>query len=327
MNRFIPEDEFPQDGSPEERLTFLVRYAAIAPSSHNTQPWKFDVGSGRIGIHIDEDGWLRVADQDRRELHVSIGCALENLLIAAEHFGYEHHTCYFPNGTDGETLAAVVDLSSGGDPETDRDEFFEAIPRRHTNHETYDARRPSEEALQRLRDSVVEEEVQLLLTDDDETKRTFDRLVARANALQFADPEWREELGHWLGKGVFGTSWITSKMSQLAVTYLDLSGSTTKTDSELLRSAPILGMVATSDNNPPTQVKAGQVLERVWLRATTLEISLHPMNQILQVPETKQEVVSLVPSSDQNPQITFRLGYAEPEEKSTPRRELDEVLL
>jgi hypothetical protein len=86
-------------------------------------------------------------------------------------------------------------------------------------------------------------------------------------------------------------------------------------------------VVATTDNRPSARLKAGQVLERIWLRATTLEMSLHPMNQILQVPETKPEVISLLPSAGAHPQIAFRLGYAEPEEEATPRRDFDEVLL
>ncbi|KAF5410530.1 MAG: hypothetical protein C5S47_06520 [Candidatus Methanogasteraceae archaeon] len=37
---------------------------------------------------MDTTRWLKVADSDQRELHVSIGCAPENLLIATGHFGY-----------------------------------------------------------------------------------------------------------------------------------------------------------------------------------------------------------------------------------------------
>ena len=99
MHRHIDEQDYPESGSPEARLAFLVRYAAIAPSSHNTQPWSFEVGEGGVDLHIEEAGWLRVADQDRRELHVSLGCALENLLVAAEHFGYGHRTTYFPQAS------------------------------------------------------------------------------------------------------------------------------------------------------------------------------------------------------------------------------------
>ena len=183
------------------------------------------------------------------------------------------------------------------------------------------------EELARLRGCVVEEGIGLLLTQDLDTKRKVDELVVRADALQFADPACREELGHWLGQGVFGTSWITSKMSQLAVTYLNLSKSTAKKDAELLRSAPVLGVITTASESPAAQVRAGQAFERVWLRATALGMSLHPMNQVLQLPDVKREVRELLPSPDDHPQITFRLGYAKPDRTSTPRRPLEEMVL
>ena len=328
MDPSIPENEFPRAGRIQDKLTFLVRYARIAPSSHNTQPWTFDIEPGRITLHTDAARWLRIADRDRRELHVSIGCALENLLVAAEHYGFAHRTQYRPAKSAEDTLTVTVDLSPGGTPSSYRDGLLDAIPRRHTNHKVYDGTHPSDEDLERLRERVVEAGVRVFLTNDSDTKRTVDALIARANAIQFADPEWREELGYWLGMGVFGTSWITSKMSQLAVTHLNLSTSTTKHDSDLLQSAPFLGVIATVDNQPTAQVHAGQALERIWLQATALGLDLHPMNQILQVPDVKQEVVPLLPSQNQSPQIAFRLGYAtEPEETSTPRRDMSELIL
>jgi hypothetical protein len=80
-------------------------------------------------------------------------------------------------------------------------------------------------------------------------------------------------------------------------------------------------------NNRESQVKVGQVFERVCLAATILGIRVHPMSQILQIPELKIEVGELIPKSDVFPQHTFRLGYAELEKEHTPRRQLDEVLV
>ncbi len=72
------EDQFPTTGPLTDRLRFLVRYAVLAPSSHNTQPWKFRIADDRIDVFMDQSRWLKVADDDQRELHISIACALEN---------------------------------------------------------------------------------------------------------------------------------------------------------------------------------------------------------------------------------------------------------
>jgi nitroreductase len=37
------ETKFPEQSSPAEKLKFLLQYAVLAPSSHNTQPWLFRI--------------------------------------------------------------------------------------------------------------------------------------------------------------------------------------------------------------------------------------------------------------------------------------------
>src|SRR5688572_2347769 len=73
---------------PEERLAFLVRFAVLAPSGHNSQPWKFLVAPGKVSVAPDMDRALPESDRDHRQLYLSVGCALENLCAAAEWYGY-----------------------------------------------------------------------------------------------------------------------------------------------------------------------------------------------------------------------------------------------
>jgi hypothetical protein len=104
--------EFPSAADPAEQAAFLVGYAILAPSTKNTQPWRFQVDGGEVGIWRDTSRWLRVADRDQRELHISLGCALENLLVAAEHFGLSHEVTYWPNGETWD-LATRVRFAKG----------------------------------------------------------------------------------------------------------------------------------------------------------------------------------------------------------------------
>jgi hypothetical protein len=72
-------------------------------------------------------------------------------------------------------------------------------------------------------------------------KRKVDELIIRGAATQFSDSAYREELGYWIGQGVFGTPWLMSKMAQFAVTYMNMSKGQAKKDSEVLMSAPCSG--------------------------------------------------------------------------------------
>ena len=74
----ISESNFPLNGAESEKLKFLIRYAILAPSSHNTQPWLFRIREeNTIEIYADPARQLKVADRDEREMHISIGCAAE----------------------------------------------------------------------------------------------------------------------------------------------------------------------------------------------------------------------------------------------------------
>lgn len=323
----VQEHDFPHDGTPNAKLQFLLHYAILAPSSHNTQPWKFAVGVDQITIFADKSRWLRIADQDQRELYVSLGCALENMLVAAEHFGYAYRVTYCPEPANGELAATVSFMPSGQSLPAGNASLFEAIPRRHTNHKVYAERPIPDGDLQQLQNCCVEEGIQLHLTTDMAIKRQIDDLVVRADILQFADPDWREELGYWIGQGAFGTPWLIAKLGQLAVTYLNMGQGSAKKDSEVLLSAPVLAAISSQTDDRTAQIKVGQVFERVALMATALGIRVHPMNQILQVPEIKAEVARIIPTPGAVPQLTFRMGYAEADQDHSPRRPLEEVLV
>jgi hypothetical protein len=111
----VSEDEFPRSSPIEAQLGFLLRYAILAPSVRNTQPWAFSVQGNRVHLIADIRKAQPVADPDRRELHISLGCALENLLVAAEHFGFGHRTAYFPE-RGAPDLVATVTFEPGGTP-------------------------------------------------------------------------------------------------------------------------------------------------------------------------------------------------------------------
>lgn len=325
--RLAPHD-FPHRGSERDQLSFLLRYAILAPSSHNTQPWQFRMAGSELLLYADPERWLKVADPDQRELHISLGCALENLIVAAEHFGFGADVIYDPSG-GRDPLAAVVRLERGRPPSPFRGEdLFQSIEARRTNHKIYEPRSVAPQVLARLRACCVPGEgLALFLTSDHDVKRKVHGLVVHADAVQFADPAWREELGHWIGQGVFGAPWLIAKMSQLAVTYLDLGHATARADSQVLMSAPMLGVITSAANDREAQVRSGQLFERVHLAATHSGVALQPMSQIVELADTKAALASLLPGDIGFPQQPFRLGYADPEPEHTPRRPLEEVML
>ena len=74
----------------EPALEDALRLASLAPSGHNAQPWTVRVPeSNRLVIGTARDRWLPAVDPGNRELLLSLGCFLENLVVSAGHLGLE----------------------------------------------------------------------------------------------------------------------------------------------------------------------------------------------------------------------------------------------
>ncbi len=321
----VSQDDFPARGTRSEQLRFLLRYAILAPSSHNTQPWRFSVSNSHIDVFTDGDRWLKVADADGRELRLSIGCALENLLIAAEHFGLKHQVTYLPDA-GSEELVATVRIDSDGSPSPLRPPvLFDMLAVRRTSHLEHDGRSISDNVQERLRECCVEEGIHLYLTSAVATKRRIDELIVRADLIQFADPAFRKELAYWIGEGVFGTSRLMSKLLKMTVARINMGRSQSQRDSALVMSSPVFGIFGSSGDDWTTQIKMGQVFERMCLLAASMNLWTQPMSQIVELPELRDEVARIIPERDIVPEHPFRLGYAAPP-APTPRRPLEQVV-
>jgi len=330
----VSHSDFPANSSQQDRLSFLLRYAILAPSSHNSQPWKFNVSKEGIRVYADETRWLSVADPDQREMYISIGCALENLAIAAEHFGYSSNVTY---SFGRDEPVALFRMQPEALPADDLNgHLFSAITSRGTNRNPYEARRISADDLAMLHSCIYDPEVSIYLADDAATRDGFRRLAVQADEIQYRDADYKSELGHWLGQGGMGPTGLKAMASQLAVVFLDAGPDQVARDAELINSSPYIGFVATSKSENESisdfkisALRAGRALERFWLAATALGLGLQPMSQALEVQETKEAAAGLLPTNTGNMsrlQQTFRLGYAPDPGEHTPRRPLEEMM-
>ncbi|WP_380676698.1 Acg family FMN-binding oxidoreductase [Salinigranum sp. GCM10025319] len=313
---------FPGDGPREAQVEFLLRYAILAPSSHNSQPWRFSIDEGSVDVYADEARWLPVADADRREWYVSVGCALENLLVAAERFGFEHDVTYFPS--DDESHVAHVVLSPGGSRSPHRGGLFDALTARSTNHGPYYGS-VSTETLDAFESAVTDPDLWVRFVEATETRERIGSLITHADRRQFEDPEYRRELGEWIGNGALATSWVKAKLGQLAVTHLDLGDRQAATDSVLVESAPVVVVLGADADTPSARVRVGQTFERLALLATTEGLSVHPMSQVLELPDLRAELTETLDVEGSVLHL-FRLGYADPDGGHSSRRPLPAVL-
>jgi len=324
----VAEQDYPHGSAIENQLAFLIRYAILAPSVKNSQPWAFSVQGNQIHLLADLRRGQAIADPDRRELYISLGCALENLLVAAEHFGFRHGVAYFPEQARQE-LVATVSFSPGGVRSRTREAAgLNAILRRHNDNSVFRSVALPADITLRLMACSAESDLQVQLTDDRHFRRWIDLLTGEADRAEFADPAFRRELASWIGRGVFGQPPLIARLGKLAVSRVDLGETVAQQDHEIVDSAAMLGLICAMGDSHLMHVRTGQLFERLWLTATGLGISLHPMSQTMRHPELRAAVGELLPWAGWTPQHLFRVGQsARQDDDHTPRRPLEDVLV
>jgi hypothetical protein len=168
----------------------LVQYATLAASSHNTQPWKFKLRPGRVTILPDLERCCPEVDPDEHHLYASLGCAAENLLLAAQAAGLAGHPCYDP---------ALSSLAVELEPAAPRrSPLFDAIPRRQCSRTEYDGARLSADSLRLLADAARGDGVSLVFLTEPKQKEQVAEYVAAGNTAQFANVHWAREVKKWI---------------------------------------------------------------------------------------------------------------------------------
>ncbi len=319
--------DFPRIYPIQEQLRFLVRYAVIAPSTRNTQPWRFRVDRDRIVIRADLTRAQPAADRDRRELYLSLGCALENLLVAAEQFGFRHTVAYLPEWPDEEVAAMVAFRPGGhGSPER-RGLTLQTLLVRRSAHGRFSDEPVDDADAAALRACLTERELELSFVTEPERRRVVQGLHRIANRLALADPDYREELAEWVGQGAFGTPWPVSRIGRAALSNRRVAQQLAGLDAVAVGSSPLLALLSSRDDDRPSQIRSGQLLERVWLTAASRGLALQPLSAALETPRLRARLSRVMGAGLPWAQQLMRIGHPrEPGRHRTPRRPLDEVI-
>ena len=179
----------------------LVPAAILAANAHNAQPWRFRIEENRIDLFADHARGIGTVDPDAREMDISLGCALENLHMAARAKGYDDWIALAPDAADPSHVARI-DLAPG---EVDVSPLFTEIPHRHTNRYDYDVARPIPPATLDALDALADDPAARLVwfASPDERQAVARRLVAAAAAID-ADRQQAADNGH-VGCASIGT--------------------------------------------------------------------------------------------------------------------------
>ncbi|QCF26153.1 Acg family FMN-binding oxidoreductase [Hydrocarboniclastica marina] len=309
----------------------LVRYATLAASSHNTQPWIFKLEKNQIRILPDLSRRCPAVDPDDHHLYASLGCAAENLLLAAEAAGLKGHCIY-----DASTSGVKINFEETA---PFRSHLFEAIPERQCSRVEYDGSQLPAEQLHQLEEAGQGNGVSIMLFTDNDRKEQIARYVSDGNIAQFRDDAWARELKSWIrfsareavasGDGLFGPVMgspdVPRWLGLLAMRFGFSAKKQNQKDYTNIRSSSAIAIVVSDIDDKPHWVEAGRCYERLALQATALGLRTAFINQPVEVAPIRAEFARFLGVGNRRPDLMVRIGRG-PEAPRSLRRPVDEVL-
>jgi len=321
----------------KQDLIDLIKYAIKAPSGHNSQPWKFKLGKNSITIFPDYQRVLPVADPDNHELFISLGCALENLIIAAGYFGY--HTDIEMNMEDPFKESIRVVLSSGNNQ--NYDQLFKNIEIRQSTRSKFNKALIPPADIEKLNEAGKQGQVLFLLFTEPGQIDPVIEITKRATVLRLSKKEFINELMQWIrfnkktakktGDGLYsGAIGSPSVPKWLGKLFLNLTYDPKmegrKNVNLMKNSSGILIFIA-KENNKEAWVNLGRSFQRVVLTATSLNINHAHINSACEeIAARKKLAEALQLNPEEQPLLIIRIGYSAKRPYSF-RRPIGEVLI
>lgn len=312
----------------------MAESARLAPSVHNTQPWRFEPLDDGLAVHEDAGRCLPSLDPLGRERAISCGAAVVNAAVALAHAGLQPRVDLLPDAAR-PALLATVRAAHPAAPSGVDERRYAAIPTRRAHRRLHQRRELTSDDVEALCEAVAGEGARPVVPDAP-TRRRLGALLRRAVSHQLADAEHLAEVDRWVrhpgdpkehADGIpvasLGTTpypadsivhdgWDAEELDEVPV------------EAELEQSTVIA--ITTRGDARRDWLVAGMALERLWLDAAARDLAVTFADQATQWAQTRDEAAAVLAAPGEL-QLVLRLGYPLVDVPPTPRRPLTELWL
>jgi hypothetical protein len=303
----------PLEAAAPDRTTELVRAATLAANGHNTQPWIFEIGDSRIAIRPDLDRRTPVVDADDHHLYASLGCAAENLVLAAAVFGLAAEARSSADGIEIDLIPGDVEPSP----------LVRQIVVRQCSRVEYDGRKLATGDLDRLAEAGRRDGVECRIFESDEEMAKLCDLVVEANTEQLEDGAFVSELCDWirfnagqalasrdgLYSGAMGSPSLPAWLGRRILPLVLRPKSESEKTAAQVRSSAGLALFCAQEDSPVGWIEAGRAYQRFALVATEMGLKHAFVNQPVEVPRFRPQVAALAGFAGRRPNLLVRFGY------------------
>ena len=284
---------------PRDVIDKILDAGVQAPSGDNSQPWQFAIENDSILVFNIPGLDNPIFNFRQRGSYVAQGAVIENMVVAAGHFGYSAHVEIFPDFARPE-LTAVVTLAPSVPKE---DLLYAAIYERSTNRKKYADTQLTDEQRTAILDTIEEiTGVQLFLTENAQQKQILGRAVSMNEVVMlenhelhdyfFGDVRWSEKEEKEKKSGLYVKTMELAPPQKLifkllsswpvaqVLNALGIARFIAKENAKSYSSGAAIGVIVVS-NKDQNFVLTGRAMQRVWLKVTTMGLSMHLITGIL----------------------------------------------
>ena len=320
------------------RTMQLVRCGIMAPSSYNTQPWLIRINGNEIEIIPDFSRSLPVADSKNRELFISLGCCLGNILSAAPKFRF--HADYSVDIHPGNnTIKILIKLEDLKDKTSGINELFPSIIERRTTRSLYSPKKASMDIIKSFSEDILQNQVAVSVTTDKTDYDIFLDYLKEANRLLYENKNYTDELKKWMRfsdveaeeklDGLYSRAiGENSTTRTLGNMYFDLfitPATRNQSDEKMINSSSAL-LSFFSKDSITDWIETGRQVENTLLNITKSGIKYAFHNQSCQVEVLRKDFASDFHHKGLMPQSVIRIGYSDYLPRA-PRRQVKDVLI
>lgn len=308
--------------------------ATLAPSVHNTQPWRLRIDGPRLDVRADFTRRLPVLDPTGRQLMISCGGAIMNARVALAGQGLASKLTVARHLTHNDLVASVS--VAAGPPDWQLAELAPLVADRRTNRHRFTDWQIGPALLETFAAAAAAEGALLKPVHDAGGRTMLATLSRHADDVERRNPAYRAELRAW-------TTDDPTRRDGVPLAAVPRQGAVDRyvpmrafepgddePDDDEVRPADVylpdetFAVLATTRDDPAAWLRAGQALERVWLEITRAGCATSPVSQIIEVPVTRARMRSGLRLAG-HPHLLLRIGRA-PQCPPSPRRRLADVL-
>lgn len=321
--------DFPKKGSLKTQIEFCLSYGILAPSTHNSQPWRFEVKKDYCDIYNDSSIQIIEGDPQKNYLYITMGCLIENILIAASYFRIFKDVEYYGKGRNGLLARVYFEKNSKKDGSRLDKSLLDAIPRRINARGIFQSKKINKNIMSDLYDLNDYKDIQMSLIDKMKDINKAAELTAEGISHAYNRKTFRYEMSKWINnnlsskkRGIPGYSLkmplFLSIIFPIIIPYVNLGEILSRLNYKSVSSAPLIVAVSSKSKDFKSMIEVGRISQRIMLYLASKNIRHSIFVASLEAKSLKRKLKELT-KTNYDPEFLLCAGYMATSQKHTPR--------